>query len=189
MWFIGHAILLILPNKNGLIPIPKFVLLPLVPYFFCFLCDSSFVANLCLDVGSPLPKPCTIDSSYPFCNYNLPLKRRVADLVGRYLFKIKSIEYQIFVRMSTDEKIAQFSNGAGPIPSLHIPPYQWWSEALHGVACIDFVFLILWTSLVASPGVRFTNPTPFATSFPQVILTAGTYQYKDTLSLTIPFPW
>lgn len=39
--------------------------------------------------------------------------------------------------------------------------YQWWSEALHGVA--------------NSPGVDFEEPTPYATSFPQIISTASTF--------------
>lgn len=44
------------------------------------------------------------------------------------------------------------------ILQLFIGPYQWWSEALHGVAY--------------SPGVTFGNSLPGATSFPQVATTA-----------------
>jgi beta-glucosidase-like glycosyl hydrolase len=42
---------------------------------------------------------------------------------------------------------AGYSNATG------VPSYQWWSEALHGVAY--------------SPGVTFGGSTPFATSFPE----------------------
>ena len=43
--------------------------------------------------------------------------------------------------METKDKIAQLGHGAPGIDSLKIPGYQWWSEALHGVA--------------GSPGVHF----------------------------------
>ena len=43
--------------------------------------------------------------------------------------------------METKDKIAQLGNSAPGIDSLKIPAYQWWSEALHGVA--------------GSPGVHF----------------------------------
>ena len=44
-------------------------------------------------------------------------------------------------RMETKDKIAQLGHTAPGIDSLKIPSYQWWSEALHGVA--------------GSPGVHF----------------------------------
>lgn len=60
-------------------------------------------------------------------------------------------------------------NGASGVARLGIPTFQWWSEALHGVA--------------GSPGVRFVAPTPAATSFPQVIGTGATF--NRTLMHTI----
>ena len=54
-----------------------------------------------------------------------------------------------------------FPNRDGGVPSLGIQPYQWWSEALHGVG--------------TAPAVKFAPPTPNATSFPQVILTAASF--------------
>ena len=44
-------------------------------------------------------------------------------------------------RMQTSDKISQIGHSAPAIESLNIPAYQWWSEALHGVA--------------GSPGVHF----------------------------------
>ena len=44
-------------------------------------------------------------------------------------------------RMETKDKIAQLGHTAPGIDSLKIPAYQWWSEALHGIA--------------GSPGVHF----------------------------------
>jgi beta-glucosidase len=48
-----------------------------------------------------------------------PIEERVNDLVGR---------------MTIDEKISQMGTEAPAIERLGIPQYNWWSEALHGVA-------------------------------------------------------
>ena len=48
-----------------------------------------------------------------------PIPARVDDLVGR---------------MTLEEKAAQLQNGAPGIPRLGVLPYDWWNEALHGVA-------------------------------------------------------
>ncbi|KAF4360395.1 hypothetical protein CsatB_008389 [Cannabis sativa] len=85
--------------------------------------------------------------SLPFCKTELPITRRVQDLVSR---------------LTLDEKISQLVNTAPSIPRLGIPAYEWWSEALHGVAD-------------AGPGVRFDGAIHSATSFPQVILTAASF--------------
>ena len=37
-------------------------------------------------------------------------------------------------QMSLDEKVAQMQNEAPALPRLGIPAYDWWNEALHGVA-------------------------------------------------------
>ncbi|KAE8706328.1 hypothetical protein F3Y22_tig00110402pilonHSYRG00168 [Hibiscus syriacus] len=58
--------------------------------------------------------------------------------------------------------IDQLSNNASGIPRLGIPPYQWWSESLHGIAS-------------NVPGVTFDGRVKEATSFPQVLLTAASF--------------
>ena len=40
----------------------------------------------------------------------------------------------IISKMTIDEKISQLMNEAAGIPHLGIKPYNWWNEALHGVA-------------------------------------------------------
>ena len=57
-------------------------------------------------------KPAYLDPS-------LPAEQRAADLVQR---------------MTLEEKGTQLLNQARAIPRLNIPAYDWWSEALHGVA-------------------------------------------------------
>ena len=37
-------------------------------------------------------------------------------------------------RMTLEEKVAQMQNAAPAIPRLGVPQYEWWNEALHGVA-------------------------------------------------------
>jgi beta-glucosidase len=52
-------------------------------------------------------------------NPSLPVETRVNDLISR---------------MTLEEKASQLVNQARAIPRLHVPAYDWWSEALHGVA-------------------------------------------------------
>src|SRR5215813_9633421 len=60
-----------------------------------------------------------MDASASYLNPTLPLARRVDDLVSR---------------MTLEEKVSQMMNVAPAIPRLGIPQYDWWNEALHGVA-------------------------------------------------------
>eukprot|EP01064_Diplonema_japonicum_P011618 TRINITY_DN19024_c0_g1_i1.p1 TRINITY_DN19024_c0_g1~~TRINITY_DN19024_c0_g1_i1.p1 ORF type:complete len:764 (+),score=144.53 TRINITY_DN19024_c0_g1_i1:48-2294(+) len=64
-------------------------------------------------------------------------------------------------QLQRDEQMVLFANTAGGVSRLNIDPYQWWSEALHGVG--------------NSPGVTFSAPTPYATSFPQVITSSASF--------------
>jgi beta-glucosidase len=58
-------------------------------------------------------------NNLPFRNPSLPLGDRVNDLVSR---------------MTLKEKADQLVYTAPAIPRLGIPAYNWWNEALHGVA-------------------------------------------------------
>lgn len=75
-------------------------------------------------------------ASFPICDQSLPSRQRAADLIAR---------------MTTSEKISQMVTTAAAIPRLGLPKYEWWSEALHGLAF--------------SPGVSFGGNLPSATSF------------------------
>ncbi|CAF3378305.1 unnamed protein product [Rotaria sp. Silwood1] len=79
-------------------------------------------------------------STFPICDQSLPSHQRAADLISR---------------LTTAEKITQMITTAEAIPRLGLPKFEWWSEALHGVAY--------------SPGVSFGGDLPAATSFPMPI--------------------
>ncbi|CAL5438160.1 unnamed protein product [Camellia sinensis] len=85
--------------------------------------------------------------TYQFCNTSLSYSSRANHLLSL---------------LTLPEKTQQLINTSPGIPRLSVPPYQWWSEALHGVSN-------------AGPGVRFNATVPGATSFPAVILTAASF--------------
>lgn len=62
---------------------------------------------------------CCFAQTEPYLNSKLPLETRVNDLLKR---------------MTLSEKAMQMNNDAPAIPRLNIPAYNWWNEALHGVA-------------------------------------------------------
>ncbi|XP_050238743.1 probable beta-D-xylosidase 2 [Mercurialis annua] len=82
-----------------------------------------------------------------FCKTTLPIQARVKDILSR---------------LTLQEKITSLINTAAPIPRLGIEKYEWWSEALHGVSNVG-------------PGTKFGGAFPGATSFPQVITTASSF--------------
>lgn len=55
----------------------------------------------------------------PYQNQSLSFEARTKDLVGR---------------MTLEEKVLQMKDVAPAIPRLGVPEYNWWNEALHGVA-------------------------------------------------------
>ena len=58
-------------------------------------------------------------AQYPFNDHSLPVDKRVDDLVGR---------------LTTYEKISLLLYNSPGVERLGIPAYNWWNEALHGVA-------------------------------------------------------
>ncbi|HUG09536.1 MAG TPA: glycoside hydrolase family 3 N-terminal domain-containing protein, partial [Opitutaceae bacterium] len=59
------------------------------------------------------------DASPAYLDHNQPRDSRVFDLIAR---------------LTLDEKAALMSNSTPGVARLGIPKYDWWSEALHGVA-------------------------------------------------------
>ena len=93
-------------------------------------------------------------ASFPICDQSIPSRQRAADLVSR---------------MTIAEKISQLVTTAIAIPRLGLPKYEWWSEALHGVAY--------------SPGVSFGGDLPAATSFPMPINLGATFNMNLVYSI------
>ncbi|KAG6530925.1 hypothetical protein ZIOFF_004692 [Zingiber officinale] len=85
--------------------------------------------------------------AFPFCNATLHPLSRAQDLVSR---------------LTLQEKITFLGHRTVQVPHLGIPAYNWWSEALHGVSFVG-------------GGSRFSELVPGATSFPQVLLTAASF--------------
>ncbi|KAH1195669.1 putative beta-D-xylosidase 2 [Glycine max] len=82
-----------------------------------------------------------------FCKVSLAIAERVKDLIGR---------------LTLEEKVRLLVNNAAAVPRLGMKGYEWWSEALHGVSNLG-------------PAVKFNAQFPAATSFPQVITTAASF--------------
>ncbi|XP_074347903.1 beta-xylosidase/alpha-L-arabinofuranosidase 2-like [Apium graveolens] len=85
--------------------------------------------------------------NYRFCDETLDVESRVNDLLSR---------------MTLQEKILNLVYRAGGVARLGIPEYNWWCEALHGVGA-------------TGRGTNFSSPIKAATSFPQVICTAASF--------------
>jgi beta-glucosidase len=66
-----------------------------------------------------LPLCAAAQDQQPWFNPDLPLEQRINALIGQ---------------MTLTEKASQMVNQARAIPRLGMPAYNWWSEALHGVA-------------------------------------------------------
>jgi beta-glucosidase len=79
----------------------------------CLVSSCLLSLSASAQVSSTKPK----DADY--LNPRLPVERRVNDLLGR---------------MTLEEKVSQMMNKSEAIERLGIPAYDWWNEALHGVA-------------------------------------------------------
>ena len=83
--------------------------------------ENVTAANVCCDcclVGCRMfvcPEP----RATCLLNPALPPQQRAEDLVHR---------------MTVEEKVTQLVNQSRAVPRLNVPDYDWWSEALHGVA-------------------------------------------------------
>lgn len=98
-------------------------------------------------VAAAPPFSCGAPSNAPYCDRKLPIEQRAGDLVSK---------------LTLEEKISQLGDESPAVARLGVPAYKWWSEALHGVAN-------------AGRGIHLDGPLRAATSFPQVILTAASF--------------
>ena len=114
------------------------------------LASCGLILMLCLLLTGLPPTVKAQTVSPPYKDTSLPIEKRVDDLISR---------------MTLEEKVSQMMNAAKPIERLGIPEYEWWNEALHGVARAGY-----------------------ATVFPQAIALAATwdtdlmYRVADVIS-------
>ena len=90
-----------------------------------------------------------------------PIDVRVNDLVGR---------------MTLEEKASQLVNQARAIPRLQVPAYNWWSEALHGVARAGTA-----TVFPEPIGLAATFDTPLIHEMAVVIGTEGRAKHNQAV--------
>lgn len=112
----------------------------------------SSLARMHLSFSFPSCAPDSLLSKIPdICDPTIPFYTRATSLVNQF---------------TTEELLNNTINYAPGVPRLGIPNYQWWTEALHGVA--------------KSPGVNFNLSDPHAeftsaTQFPQTINLGATF--------------
>jgi beta-glucosidase len=101
------------------------------------------------------PSPC------PYVDPTLAPDARAKDLVGR---------------MTLEEKVGQMQDVAPAIPRLGVPAYNWWNEALHGVARNGIA-----TNFPQSIGLAATWDTALMHRIATVIAVEGRAKYNEAL--------
>lgn len=99
------------------------------------------------------------DPGAAYLNPKLPVGQRVDDLISR---------------MTLEEKVSQMMNAAPAIPRLGIPQYDWWNEALHGVA-----FSGVATVFPQAIGLGATFDPPLVNRVATVIADEGRAKYHE----------
>ncbi|MGO8758269.1 MAG: glycoside hydrolase family 3 C-terminal domain-containing protein [Terracidiphilus sp.] len=97
----------------------------------------------------------------PYLNPALAPEERAKDLVGR---------------MTLEEKVSQMLDVAPAIPRLGVPAYNWWNEALHGVARNGFA-----TSFPQSIGLAATWDTGLMHRIAATIAVEGRAKYNEAI--------
>ena len=102
----------------------------------------------------------------PYLNPDLPFQRRAVDLVSR---------------MTLEEKVLQMQNTAPAIDRLRVPAYDWWNEALHGVARARLA-----TVFPQTIGLAAAWDTDLMQRVADVISTEARAKYHEAIAATIP---
>lgn len=102
-----------------------------------------------------------MSQTLPYLDPQLPLVKRISDLISR---------------LSLDEKMGLMKHDAEGIPRLHIPAYNYWGEALHGVARNGRA-----TVFPQAIGMAATWDTPLIERIASAIADEGRAKYHETL--------
>ncbi len=100
-------------------------------------------------------------ASCPYLNPALSPEARAKDVVSR---------------MMLEEKVSQMQDVAPAIPRLGIPAYNWWNEALHGVARNGFA-----TNFPQSIGLAATWDTALMHRIAMTIAVEGRAKYNEAI--------
>ena len=111
---------------------------------------------------SPTPSGAKQPSKPPYLDPSLPIDQRVSDLASR---------------LTLDEKVSQIQDVAVAIPRLGIPAYNWWNEALHGVARAGHA-----TVFPQAIGLAATWDTDLIHRVADVISTEARAKYNDAIA-------
>ena len=82
--------------------------------------------GLCVDANAAFPFDfCSKGnhSTWLICNPLADIDARAADIVSR---------------LSLTDKIASLGTSSPALPSINLPPYNWWSEAAHGISHVTY---------------------------------------------------
>jgi beta-glucosidase len=104
-------------------------------------------------------------SNAPYLDPNLSPEKRAADIVSR---------------MTLEEKVLQMQSTAPAIPGLGVPAYNWWNEALHGVAQGRA------TVFPQAIGLAATWDTDLMHRVADIISTEARAKYNDALTRPAP---
>ena len=116
-------------------------------------------------VGAAVSTSAQPPADAPFLNATLPAEQRAADIVAR---------------MTLEEKVLQMQSTAPAIPRLGVPAYNWWNEALHGVAQGRA------TVFPQAIGLAATWNVDLMTRVADAISTEARAKYHDALSRPAP---
>ncbi|KAG8164124.1 hypothetical protein KVR01_006042 [Diaporthe batatas] len=124
------------------------------------VCGGNYFINL-YSISNANPSPLPQGHRDPVCQTQPFCSNKACDTSLTQEERIAALLEQ----MTVEEKAENLINSAAGVSRLGLPSYEWWSEALHGVA--------------TSPGVGFTSPNgsdfSYATSFPSPILTGSAF--------------
>jgi beta-glucosidase len=123
------------------------------------LCKSLVRSLLAVAVVGACTQFLSAQETPAYRNPSLPIAQRVDDLVSH---------------MTLEEKVLQMQHTAPAIPRLGIPSYDWWSEALHGVARAGYA-----TVFPQAIGMAATWDAPLVYREGRVISTEARAKYNQ----------
>ena len=97
----------------------------------------------------------------PYLDTSLSPHARAVDLVGR---------------MTLEEKVSEMGSASAAVPRLNVPAYNWWNEALHGVARSGYA-----TMFPQAIGMAATWDAPLLGQIGDAIATEGRAKNNEAL--------